>query len=94
MGAPSRATLMALRLATPRGVARLITKCTPCGDRVCCLCDLPPSKSDGVILGQLEYPYMCDVDNVYAPYGGPTRVCGHVRYDAAAIMLKDVSCVC
>jgi len=29
---------------------------------------------NGIILGELQYPYMCDVDNVYAPYGGPTKI--------------------
>lgn len=32
------------------------------------------SGQDGVILGNLQYPYMCTVDNMYAPYGGPTKV--------------------
>jgi len=29
---------------------------------------------DGVILDNLQYPYMCTVDNMYAPYGGPTKI--------------------
>jgi uncharacterized surface protein with fasciclin (FAS1) repeats len=29
---------------------------------------------DGMVIDNLEYPYMCVVDNLYAPYGGPTRV--------------------
>jgi len=33
-----------------------------------------PSKTDGIIIDQLQYPYMCDVDNLYAPYGGPTKI--------------------
>lgn len=33
-----------------------------------------PTGANGVILDQLQYPYMCDVDNVYAPYGGPTKI--------------------
>lgn len=36
------------------------------------------TKTDGIVIDQLQYPYMCDVDNVWAPYGGPTRVCAPV----------------
>ena len=27
-----------------------------------------------IIIDQLNYPYMCDIDNTYAPFGGPTRI--------------------
>lgn len=33
-----------------------------------------PDKKNGVILGNLNYPYMCDVDNLLAPYGGPVKI--------------------
>jgi len=29
---------------------------------------------NGPILTQLQYPYMCDIDNLFAPYGGPTQI--------------------
>lgn len=32
-----------------------------------------PCKKD-IVVDVLEYPYMCTVDNVYAKYGGPTRL--------------------
>lgn len=33
-----------------------------------------PDKKDGPIATGLQYPYMCAVDNLWAKYGGPTRV--------------------
>ena len=33
-----------------------------------------PNGKDGVFITDLQYPYMCDVDTLYAPYGGPTTV--------------------
>lgn len=34
----------------------------------------PCGGTDGVIATGLEYPYMCTVDNLWAPYGGPTTI--------------------
>lgn len=34
----------------------------------------PCAGTSGKIIDGLEYPYMCAVDNLWAPYGGPTTV--------------------
>lgn len=33
-----------------------------------------PGGKNGVILTGLNYPYMCAVDTIWTPYGGPTTV--------------------
>ena len=51
------------------------------------------SGADGPILEQLQYPYMCDVDNLFAPYGGPTKVRCRV-VDAHVVSPAVVIVVC
>lgn len=42
--------------------------CKAYGEKPCAM------GHDGVVVTGLNYPYMCDVDSLYAPYGGPTKI--------------------
>jgi len=44
------------------------------GGQINCVAYGSTPCKNSVLVDILEYPYMCDVDTTWAPYGGPTRV--------------------